>query len=109
LYAQDGDVSDLETFLATNCVCDVEDCLEWLNDAGSHHCRAILLFRRGRSAEAFDVWRKLSLNEITDPNFPGVADCIGRLVKCTEKDIFNVVPWMVALDGEATVDVSALI
>uniref|UniRef100_A0A914VBK9 CNH domain-containing protein n=1 Tax=Plectus sambesii TaxID=2011161 RepID=A0A914VBK9_9BILA len=104
LLAQEGDPSAFEKFLATNCVCDVDDCLEWIADAGMHHCKAILLLRFGQATDAFGIWKKLALEELTDPQFPEMKDCIGRLTKCAEKDVFAIVPWIVALDAEATVE-----
>lgn len=108
LLAKEGDCSAFEEFVTSNCACDLDDCLEWLVDGGMHHCRAVLLFRFGQPIEAYGVWKKLAFEEIKDPNFPGIGDCIDRLVKCTERDVFAVVPWIVTLDAETTVEVCAI-
>ncbi|KAK2144182.1 hypothetical protein LSH36_779g02008 [Paralvinella palmiformis] len=78
---------ELPILVASDCACDVGDCIPYLEKHNRHHMLALLHSSHGDHDRALGIWTKLIKTEMEDESFPGVAFMVEYLTHINNSEM----------------------
>lgn len=106
LYAATNSPNLLSLVASTEIFCDNKECIQYLTQCEKYHALAIFYHTLKENEKALQIWARLIVEEIQDPDFPGLKYFVEFLGKLNDYHlVWKYVDFVLERDEELGIEI----